>query len=84
MLAYADGMLYAAWSDIFDKVYLIEASPEMPIKGVLSVPVPEVEKKPEISISNGCFCAPVISNGTLYLRAHGRVLAYDVRSKVKR
>jgi hypothetical protein len=83
MLVYADGMLYAAWSDVFDKVYLIEASPEMPIKGVLSVPVPEVETKPEISISSGCFCAPVISNGTLYLRAHGRVLAYDVRGMVK-
>ena len=57
---------------------MIEASPEMPIKGVLSVPVPEVEKKPEISIANGCFCAPVVSNGTLYLRAHGRVLADEV------
>lgn len=86
MMAVADGMIHAAWSDDFDRVLLVEASPAMAVRGVLPVAWNKDDhgRFPLIHTANGLFSAPVVCNGRLYLRLRDRLLAYDVKAPAGR
>lgn len=82
MMAVADGMIYGAWSDVCDEVWLIEPTSEMAIRG--SFRIPELEKRfaeqPLIAIAHGRYSAPVIADGKLLLRVRDRLFAYNIRT----
>jgi hypothetical protein len=80
MMAVADDMIYGAWSDVCEEVWLIEPTSTMKIRGSFRVPEPDkpLADQPLIAIAHGRYSAPVIAGGKLLLRVRDRLFAYDV------
>lgn len=81
MMVVGDGMIYGAWSDVCDEVWLIEPTSTMKIHGSFRIPEPDkpLADRPLIAIVNGRYSAPVIADGKLLIRVRDRLYAYNIR-----
>ena len=71
----ADGMLYVIYSTNFNKLYLIDASPAMTIRGQVSTPIPERDLS---KVNWTGYTTPSLSNGRLVVRYDDMMFCYKV------